>query len=574
MTGEKMQASPGFARWCLVYSVSFLVALVAHHALTMLGLLVGITISPAHPFIFLLAFLAANYYLARKHIETLKVTEYLVVSYLLLALLIAGGLSIARSFYDFGPDSYTAHAPGAAHLTRGWNPVWDPVFRRADSETGNDYPLKPVTGFGYMNYPASAGKLSYFLTAGIASATGNIEDGKLINWLIMSSLLMFAYGVLRETGISRSVSLMAAMAVTAHPVILYQSKTIYVDAYLAAFLSIFILSAFHLFRANHPLVRLAAGSSLLLILSTKLSGLFFAVFLAGVTWATLYFYHRKTLPIRKELAVILGLASLLSLQPYVTNIVTFNNPTYPVKLNDRKIFIGGLSDWFQKAGRLDGFVVSLFSKTDRNPDTPEIKLPFTVSKNEIYAFHGPDVRIGGFGPLFSGALVLSLAMLLWYLIRRQQFRKDDAILIGAILGSSLIPQITWWARFTPHVWLIPVLLFLAVMPNTNKKGIRYLGIATIVVMLANSLVIASFDHLFQSRMNRKYHEQLAALKQLESPVRVYFSNFHLGRIRLTDNEIKYVEAKECENSPDRMPLVLSENIVCLPAGSGVQKNWP
>ncbi len=559
----------------LVYSMSLLFALATYHVFALAGMMAGISISVGHIFVLLVLFVLSNFILAKRYIANSRV-EYLVTSYLIFALSVAGALMIARAFTDFGGDSQTAHLPGIIHLANGWNPIWDPWWFDVRKEVASNYLLlnsAGEVGAGEIDYPSAAGKFAYFLMAAIYAATGNIEDGKLINWLLIICLFTYAYGALRTAGVSNRLSWLASAIVSLNPVIIYQSKTVYVDAYMSVFLSIFILSVFHLSRANHSLVRIAAVLSLALIISTKLSGLYYGIFFGGVSLGLLYFFHPSKLPNKKTAVAIACLITFVTIHPYATNIKTYGNPFYPATLVNKQIFVSGLSKWFHEAGRIDGFLMSVFSKSNRNPDTPELKFPFKVTKDELLAFQGPDARIGGGGPLFGGAVILSLMMLLWYLVRYRQYRAEDAVLIVAVLVSALIPQITWWMRFTPHVWLIPILLVITVLPQTRDKITRLLGLGTASVMLLNSIIIASVDHRYQSRMNSQYLGQIAEIRQLEQPIRVSLSNFRAGKFRFPGMGVKYVSDPLCAESPDRMPIVLSENTVCLPPGSGVKKNW-
>ena len=83
-----------------------------------------------------------------------------------------------------------------------------------------------------------------------------------------------------------------------------------------------------------------------------------------------------------------------------------------------------------------------------------------------------DVRIGGFGPLFSGILLLSLLPLAAAFTRPQAPRLLLALGAVTIVASLLVSVHTWWPRYGPQ--LFPSLEFekgnQAAVASTGRAG--------------------------------------------------------------------------------------------------------
>ena len=73
---------------------------------------------------------------------------------------------------------------------------------------------------------------------------------------------------------------------------------------------------------------------------------------------------------------------------------------------------------FYGANHLKRLMISIFSKSEniRAPNSASFKYPFTVSRRELRSFVGADTRVGGFGPLFGGAIILGLVIILLALL--------------------------------------------------------------------------------------------------------------------------------------------------------------
>ncbi len=184
-------------------------------------------------------------------------------------------------------------------------------------------------------------------------------------------------------------------------------------------------------------------------------------------------------------AFLLGLI-IFGFSPYVTNTLSQGNPLYPALGTDRSDYT---APQFPSnfTGRNPAFLLfySIFAKSDnvRGPDkTAVLKIPFTVSRDELEAFTDTNAKQGGFGPLFGGAILLAFfvlaeALINLYRLRGRPIRGNDPpdperfeinrktnIGIGLfcsalVLSTCLINPASSLARFIPQMWLLPIFAF-------------------------------------------------------------------------------------------------------------------
>jgi len=95
----------------------------------------------------------------------------------------------------------------------------------------------------------------------------------------------------------------------------------------------------------------------------------------------------------------------------------------------------------------------LLSKSASDDSGAQLKVPGTLSIAELEGMHSPGLKTGGFGPLFSAAIVLALAGLAAVPARS----AAAAIVVGAALVAvSLVNPAPWWARYVPWLWFVPI----------------------------------------------------------------------------------------------------------------------
>jgi hypothetical protein len=120
----------------------------------------------------------------------------------------------------------------------------------------------------------------------------------------------------------------------------------------------------------------------------------------------------------------------------------------------------------------------------------DLKLPFAVTREEIEAFRMPDVRLGGFGPLFGGSVLLAVAALAAATRRGLRWPLLASLLALPILVSVLVFPHPWFARYVPQGWLLPLLLA-AVAWAAPCRWARALAVLTVAAAVANAGLVAA-----------------------------------------------------------------------------------
>ena len=136
----------------------------------------------------------------------------------------------------------------------------------------------------------------------------------------------------------------------------------------------------------------------------------------------------------------------------------------------RDFEVGQVNMGFYRKNRFEKLALSLFAQSRNSlQEPPVLKVPFHVSAGEALAFTTWDTRFAGWGPLFSGALVISLVMMVFLWREKRDAFRIGAVVITWLLVSVLIFPEPWWARFVPQVWFLPVVALVLAWPVQGRQ---------------------------------------------------------------------------------------------------------
>jgi hypothetical protein len=213
-------------------------------------------------------------------------------------------------------------------------------------------------------------------------------------------------------------------------------------------------------------------------------------------------------------AICLGVL-VLGFDPYVTNVRQGLHPFYPVMGSNRiDVMTHNTPPVLLHRNRPLKFLISFFSQASDVETWKVIKIPFTVSKQELHSLAAPDVRLGGWGVFFSGVTLGSLALFLLM----KGWRRNASLVLALVLvaATSFINPECWWARYAPQIALLPVFLLLPGLRAESRRA-RMIASALCVFLLFNSLLSAGAAAEASFLNSEKLDRAFAAIASANGP---------------------------------------------------------
>jgi hypothetical protein len=471
---------------------------------TALLLAAGIPVSPLHIPLAAVLTVGTAAWLARALFGAVWLRRAPVAAGLA-AVILGVSLLLESGVYDGSWDGTTYHALAIDQIAQGWNPLRDPT-PSAQSYT------KELTYFA---------KGPWLLAAAIERSTGSFEAAKGFGlYFVVAAFLCWLAALLSFRAINLTWAVATSAAIALNPVSGAQLFTHYVDGQLAALIStamaLLVLTSRHRYRALLPVLAVSVA----LIIVTKLTGALYIALIGGGFWIWCTLMGRRNSHVLAVWLLVGALAAVgtAGFNPYAIPLaagtITQGNPFHPydhyssiINLESRTIF--------PDEGRLERIARSLLARSAIWPD-PVIyyKLPFRVSREELRQFAAPDVRVGGFGPWFSGGVLLAAATLLLLLLERQRDRGVARLIVLAALtvASVLAMSETWWARLGPQLAIGPVLIAIAGLLTIRRSPHRYLPRIAIAVLCINSVMVAAAHASRSIAQSRAFEGQFAELR--------------------------------------------------------------
>ncbi len=485
-----------------------------------------------------------------------------------LVLLFSFGLSAL--FWENTYDGQTYHWQTFTSLMNGWNP-WRALLPDA------------VPNAIFINHYPKGQEL---FAAAANCFFGSDEMGKAAGPILAAATFCYGYALLRRH-LSRKKSGILALLLVANPVILCQLFTYMPDGLLACSLMLLAGGLFHAFGGRKSGWWMALFAAAILI-SLKFTGLVYAVALFGLAGI---FWLWRARGLNKSVFVFAGKSALIllfstffiSANPYATNLLRGHHVFHPLMGKEAvNIMVGTNSPpSFAQKTRVEKLALSLFARSGNvhgaavAPE-PALKIPFTFRPKEWTVFKAPSVLYSGFGPLFSGVLLLSAALAFFIFKRNRESGKHLAVFTTLVLLLVLINPESWLARYVPHLWLLPVgVLFWAMkdVPTGWEKRLQktLLWVVAINALLLGCINVAA-NAIISYQMRSEYGWLQANVKQLVS---VAERDFISTSSRLRRYGIPFVEIKGCEA---RANCTLPDSAGFKPISSGaillLPKNLP
>lgn len=483
-----------------------------------------------------------------------------------IALLIIGintvGAHLQSRVYDHSFDGPWYHQPAVELLARGWNP-WSEVVA----------PVQSNAKIQITHYP----KALWVVEASLYRLTDRIESVKVVNiLLILAAAAAAVAAFLAINQLHGTAAWGLGLLAATGPIALTQLPTTLVDGAIASLwvCGVAALIAIGSGRPSRSAIATLAASCALLP-GVKFSGLAAVVFLL-LPLAVLSFVRfvspRPESPSDYDAdprpRLLSGLAAgviaatvgtcLLGFNPYVTNTLHYGHPLAPRPSDGFDSFTA----WMEPPSYRSlppplKTLASLFARsghTNRHGTRDaELKLPLTVARSEIQAFlEVANPRLGGFGPLFSGALLLSLAGFITR--RRPPWVRHVTWFAVAITASVLLAPVGWIARFVPQLWLVPVLGAACLLAAQSRRR-EVLGWAVTIVLVIDLALVAVPRYRGLLEQDRTMQQLLSALATSGGIV-VHIPRWIANRTRLAEAGVDFTEVGSLKELPCAQPLIL------------------
>ena len=441
--------------------------------------------------------------------------------------------AVAYSFPDNSWDGLAYQQEAVVRLAAGWNPVTEGASRYGSGEE-----------IFLDHYP----KASWVMAAAVLKATGHIEAGKLFNLTLMIAAACFCLSaLLRLTRLSIGWASVLSVLVALNPVVVYQSTTFYVDNLVASSLTVMVAGLVIFLAAPRWQAMLIAMLAAALAINLKFTALVYAAILLGL--AALIVWRQRGLTTAVQFSAAAATAGVIGMivlgySPYVHNLVDHHDPFYPATPK-----YGVLDTTHQvpanllHADRVTRFLVSSFSlsETVRPPQGTRSKFPFWIAPQERRGLYSADLESGGFGPLYGALLLIAGVAAVSLGVTRSTRRTAGIVLLicGCVLATIFVHQETWWARYVPQAWLLPMVIAIPSLAALRRSFQWWLGCGLVGLAVVNLLVVAANVGWRQLKYARDIRVTLQQMSSTEPPVNVHFGPFKSLRQRLVEANVDF-----------------------------------
>lgn len=495
---------------------------------------IHISISRFHLISFFILSTIIYFFLSKKKLATKSFLKTVILS----IIVILCSMLIATFTFDRSSDGNTYHKDAIGVLKEGFNPVYDSSYdfiKKRDNST-------ELTK--YSIWTDHYAKANWLMAANFYSLTNNIETGKAMNFISMYIVfgLIFVY-LLEALTLKKALAL--SLLTVINPITAAQMLTYYNDGLVCLYL---FLAVFYLIKLDKDITNKENwfGYTLVFILlaNTKFNGMgYLMVFSFFFVCKYLYkaYKEKSFITLFKKLCLIFIPLFIVSLvivgyPTYIKNTIDHSNPFFPLyDKNGEDIITEQEPASFLKMNTLEKLFYGTFSKANnlRENDNTTLKIPFTVYKDELIPATSNDLRISGWGVLFSGLLLVSIII---FITKYKDYKKESYLLYTLGITSILLIAMSesWWARYTPHFYLF-ILLSLYILLKYGKKN--YLRYFYITLIVANTLVPLVGNTYYTVTNSIKIRKDF---KKLENKEIVLKNNPYNGIIyNLKDFNIKY-----------------------------------
>lgn len=439
--------------------------------------------------LFLLIF---NYYITKKD------KKKTIIIFIISLLLIFFSAFLSAKIIDTSVDGNSYRKITSGMMIEGWNPI---------KESAEDFNKKQhilpdkLSNYGNKSqwfwldvYPKSLATFG----ATIEIFTGRIETGKCYTLLTMI-ILFFVFNHYISYFLNKRQSTILSLLLAANPVSLCQLRTFYVDAALSNIVLIALCFIFLYFKEPHmkKWYPLLICLCIIYIFNIKFNGILFIGIICLAFWIIVLIndHKKKNYKESKYIFISFALSIILSIligfSPYITNIYRYHEFLPGITGNSTKA-TGAITKSTQNMSSVEIFYVNIFSKVGDYwyDEQLPLKIPFTVTKEEIDNYYIHAGNFGTFGAMFSGMFIIMIILGGFIIIKnfKNIIKNNDSkyMLIMAILiylQCNLAPIGFGGLRYVAHFYILYIFVLGLAIYYTNKMKLKKLKIVSKTMML-------------------------------------------------------------------------------------------
>lgn len=499
--------------------------------------------------------------------------------YNIASVLLIAGLTVAMgAVYDKSWDGMAYHQIGIVELSRGWNPFYEQLPYEAQN---SKYFNREIVLNLWINH---YGKALETFSAVMMTLTGNIESGKVFNVLMLLSAFCSLFWLLTRLNLlGMGWNLLVAAAATFNPIAINQLFSYYLDGALGSLILILMCQLIMLLRNNGqeeqwpPYISIFFTS--VILINLKFTGLIYHAWICLVFLGLVFYLKQfKVLGRFVAAAAVSGLIAVLiaGFNPYVTNTIRAGHPFYPLAGENKVDAIVHMTPKPLKAHNTFGkFLISNFSRCDNFGETSDravaYKIPFTFTAQELKIFQSEGIRLNALGPLWSGIFCLTLVLLVITFIQLKGINRIYLLaLVASVAGAVAINPASWWARFIPQLWLLPVIVFVFLLFAQTKNMLRFIGKTAVVLLIANTALIAGVYFYSVYSSTQSANKVFETLRKSTTPVFVYFDIFTPNEKKLEANRVSFVKVHRLTELPCDSAMQILKIDYCIGGGESPQ----
>jgi len=502
--------------------------------------------------------LAINFFASRYFISKQSHRYFLKSSGIIIFAIIAL-IFVAGSIDDVSYDGQWYHQETVYRLKNGYNPTRQMLGIPADELNNTDCPIwcsgpDPIAGclksaklavnlkILAINYFS---KGSEIIEAAIYAVTGRIETGKAVNGILLLAAFFLSLSLLYKANkISVPKKWLLALIIAFNPVAVMQWLSFCVDGNVACLILCLVLACILLYLEANIYYLALFSVIIVLVINLKFTSLIFAGIYGFAFLVALYLAKKRNIIKPVLIAGIVGALTGIvccGFNPYITNLVQKKDVFYGTEAvrNETQQIMPQL---FKDHNNIETFLLSLSSHqgwhlADKGSLSKIPKIPFTINKDDILSARDGQQELSGFGPFFSGILLISLLV---FAVILASYRKAPIFtyllaLMLVTIFTVLITPYSWWARYVPQFWLVPAII-LCLAELLLPAGRRWLVVILYLSTLIN-VAWALLNPIFNISSTARINYQMSQIKSLHQPVKIKFCMHEA----ISSNRIRFEE---------------------------------